>query len=708
MEASAIPTVSENELLDYILKVCKADKFETPREEARAHLEGVAKGVLRNGCIFKSDFVGGRMHGQGEMYWPDGQSYTGQFSHNLMEGEGVMRYNNGASYEGGMKGGLRDGKGTFTDKSGASYEGEWEMGVRKGHGHQVYSVENGASYTGLWLDDVRHGEGEMLYPSGNRYVGNWKQNIRHGQGEMHWVGRKERYVGEWCDGVQHGEGVHTWVSDSQPMPLMGECEAMGRSMAQVCVGAKDGFVNNRYSGTWVWGERHGHGIFYYSNGNVYEGHWEHNLKEGEGLYRLIDGTEFPAAWKDDRMCDPETGEPIDNRAQYMGIEKPLTDADRINSPLKSTNPNTLDLDFVLQEVEGARQRERELRHQEDPKILKKVEDLMFRSRAELADIYRYYCALGVTRPEECQSLSGHQFCQLCKDCQLPSKFFSLAIIDQMYREGNLTAGTSKLSLQMFITVLMKVAHVRYQELPNLYERCDFLINERVIPNAKVKTQDHFRHVLYKPVVQATIMKHQKKMGVLFQHYAAADLHSTAEAFLQTDTINLQEYLLCISDLGFIKREVDIMGDIKKQAAIEADGAAKYAKRAAITEKETKRKLVEQGIKTFYKPEFTTKQVYDTFTHSNLDSDWEQMDFFTLDTEMVLMEFLEGLARCAWLRHVKKHGDQEEPNEAVFAKELDMFLADCSGRFPYWSKYLSTLDEMTSFEKMPSKVAKAEL
>ena len=49
-------------------------------------LTGRAKGVLRNGCYFDADFFHGRMHGQGQMHWPDGQKYEGQFVHNWMEG----------------------------------------------------------------------------------------------------------------------------------------------------------------------------------------------------------------------------------------------------------------------------------------------------------------------------------------------------------------------------------------------------------------------------------------------------------------------------------------------------------------------------------------------------------------------------------------------------------------------------------------------
>ena len=104
---------------------------------------------------------------KGEMYWPDGQSYVGQFEYNYMSGQGLFTYPNGSTYEGAvlkaatiltltptltlfltritiliitlMKG-LRHGEGCFTDTSGASYTGSWIDGVRKGMGTQVQSL----------------------------------------------------------------------------------------------------------------------------------------------------------------------------------------------------------------------------------------------------------------------------------------------------------------------------------------------------------------------------------------------------------------------------------------------------------------------------------------------------------------------------------------------------------------------------------------
>jgi len=453
--------------------------------------------VLRNGCIFQSDFHNGRMHGPGEIYWPDGQSYVGQFSHNQMGGEGLFTYPNGSTYEGAVhqgghpecpytviitinldsspftgavQKGLRHGQGKFTDTSGANYVGAWEHGVRNGSGCQLYNFDSGATYSGAWKADERQGHGEMLYPSGNRYVGEWKKGIRHGEGEMHWEGRKERYIGQWCDGLANGHGEHTWLSPNTPMPPMGATQEFGLNLKQTSLGARDGMVDNRYAGQWSAGKRHGEGIFHYMDGTVYEGQWEKNMKHGAGIFRLVDGKFFASTWVHDRMRDPEDQAKVlpnkamlyTKREEEEAAEASMEGLDEAALLARTKASSGLDLEFVLKEVKGAHQRSRDLEVKEEVKNLKKVKDLMFRSRSELADVFRYYASLGVSRPEECNAMSNHQFCQLCKDCKLPTQSFGLPVIDQIYKEGVETAGTAHLSLQMFMTVLLKVAHLRFQ------------------------------------------------------------------------------------------------------------------------------------------------------------------------------------------------------------------------------------------------------
>merc|ERR1719238_2674324 len=153
-------------------------------------------------------------------------------------------------------------------------------------------------------------------------------------------------------------------------------------------------------------------------------------------------------------------------------------------------------------------------------------------------------------------MTNHQFCQFCKDCSIPTKFFPLPLIDQVYNEACAAASTAELSLVSFMTVVVKLAHLRYPEVPDLFIKVSSLLNDKIMPHAKASTKDQFRVVLYQPQAQAMLMKHRNKIEVVFKHYAATDLDSTPDAFTKTNTINLREFTLFLRECGFVKSEED--------------------------------------------------------------------------------------------------------------------------------------------------------
>lgn len=52
-----------------------------------------------------------------------------------------------------------------------------------------------------------------------------------------------------------------------------------------------------YKGEFCENKRHGHGVFYYVNGDIFSGNWENNLKHGFGTYRFADGSEYRGEWQ---------------------------------------------------------------------------------------------------------------------------------------------------------------------------------------------------------------------------------------------------------------------------------------------------------------------------------------------------------------------------------------------------------------------------
>jgi len=725
MDTDNNKVVDESEFVNFVLELNNITDFDNSApspeigHEMKQHMNGRARGMLRNGLYFDCNFEGGRMHGDGEIKWDDGQTYRGQFHYNWMQGQGVFTYPEGATYTGDIYKGLRHGKGTFVDLCGASYVGEWRQGKKHGMGIQEFNGEGTAIYTGEWVADERHGEGEMTFPSGSVYMGQWSHSERHGQGQMDWTAKRERYVGSWRHGKQQGDGEHTWLQESPPPiqepkppedaspvesrvttratnrpgdPKARRTKTASKKKDEEPGRGPDGKVNNRYSGQWDEGRRHGFGTFYYADGTSYEGQWVNNQKIGEGIFREASGSEYPSSWEGDRMRDPESGELLQHVTQLTRPDQHAEDATG-----GETGSSPFDLGFVMKELKGANQTSRELNEEPEATTLKKVQDLMFRVRADLGDIFRFYCALGVTRPEESYMLSNHQFCQFCKDCDIPSKFFPLAMIDQVYCEAAALAKSNELTLLMFMTVIMKMANLRYPEQPNLFARISSLVNQKILPKARASVKDEFRTVLYQPSAQSVLLKWNRKMQVVFKHYAATDLDSDAEAFLKINTMNLREYLHCLDEMSFIKQAEQLKDDLRSQAHIEARGQA-----AVDQEKKMKAReqalLKKQGVKKLYRPEFTLKEAFNTFNNANLESDWDQVSYYQLDTEMVLMEFLEGLSRLAWLRLCKKGEKEGTVGEELLAEYptvLDKMLSDVSSRFPHWVKYLNLLEDNTT-------------
>lgn len=123
-------------------------------------------------------------------------------------------------------------------------------------------------------------QGKMSYASGSVYQGQWEHDRKNGQGTMHWARTKEEYVGQWLNGHQHGVGMHTWLSSQSPTH---------RRQLREC-----------YAGQWHGGERHGQGVFLYANGSFYVGQWQHNLKHGQGEFVGEDGTRTVGEFVADR------------------------------------------------------------------------------------------------------------------------------------------------------------------------------------------------------------------------------------------------------------------------------------------------------------------------------------------------------------------------------------------------------------------------
>lgn len=150
--------------------------------------------LLVDGGYYEGEQLNGKRHGRGCFFFPNGDTYDGEWHHDHMTGKGIWMSINKGKYEGDFLDGERHGRGVYTHPDGGIYDGQWRYGYRYGKGIELYS--DGTVYDGDWAHDHRHGFGMQTCPSGNKYKGEFRNSEFHGWGEyISTKGTKRR--GQW-------------------------------------------------------------------------------------------------------------------------------------------------------------------------------------------------------------------------------------------------------------------------------------------------------------------------------------------------------------------------------------------------------------------------------------------------------------------------------------------------------------------------------
>ena len=124
-----------------------------------------------------------------------------------------------------------------------------------------YHGEDGSYYRGQVEDDKAEGYGEYRNSSGDVYKGQWHQGEKHGEGKMNYK-NGSYYHGHWEDDVGHGEGTFCWSEGSW------------------------------YAGGWKEDKLHGYGQFHWKDGCAYVGKYKEGKRAGVGTYYFKDGRKF--------------------------------------------------------------------------------------------------------------------------------------------------------------------------------------------------------------------------------------------------------------------------------------------------------------------------------------------------------------------------------------------------------------------------------
>jgi len=299
---------------------------------------------------FTGSLVDDLPHGRGEILYPDGRRYKGEFQLGRWHGEGLATFPNGDTYSGEYRLDQRHGDGEYRWKDGRIYKGQFFNDVR--HGIGFYQWRDGAVYRGEFWEGARQGKGEYIF-SGGRYKGDFRKGQYHGYGECTWEDGRV-YKGEWMEGMAHGQGVvidgigrilheGEWSHDEPvqdgTMPSDNSSTTSGPTKSQfenAIVGTLLPVVNEQlkdargrpgtFRGTVLRGMPHGVGFMVYSdevelfmtyqgfwdmgewqegrveykNGDYYHGDFMNDQRDGKGEYHWSDSRQYHGEWREDR------------------------------------------------------------------------------------------------------------------------------------------------------------------------------------------------------------------------------------------------------------------------------------------------------------------------------------------------------------------------------------------------------------------------
>jgi hypothetical protein len=134
--------------------------------------------IMKNGMIYEGNWLEGIIQGYGEIKWPSGNIYKGEFKSNKINGNGyLIWFDSSEKYIGQWTETYQNGLGIhiWYEPKGEQkflrnrYVGEWRSGFR--HGYGVFFYSNGSKYEGMWDQNYKHGFGVFTFHDGSQYVG---------------------------------------------------------------------------------------------------------------------------------------------------------------------------------------------------------------------------------------------------------------------------------------------------------------------------------------------------------------------------------------------------------------------------------------------------------------------------------------------------------------------------------------------------------
>jgi len=119
---------------------------------------------LDGSTFYFGNFVDGKLHGKGCIFWEGGARYKGEWNDGKREGKGTYIWANGDTYHGDFKNdGKKDGEGVFTYNDGDKFEGHYKNDERSGWGKMIWKTSE-FEYEGNFVNNEPEDSEKSLHP----------------------------------------------------------------------------------------------------------------------------------------------------------------------------------------------------------------------------------------------------------------------------------------------------------------------------------------------------------------------------------------------------------------------------------------------------------------------------------------------------------------------------------------------------------------
>lgn len=250
--------------------------------------------VYASGAKYKGQFRNGKIHGEGVLYFTNGNKYIGRWENQYRQGKGKLIFSNGDVYKGNFNKSRFSGKGTMEFKDGDKYVGNWKNDRQNGEG--TYHYSNGDRYEGTFDGGKLSGQGKMFYKDGAKYVGSWKNNYKDGKG-IYYKPDGSKLDGLWVSGKFANDKVEAESAEEETIVLKDELRDCNKLVCRNGIGVYTYGDGTKWIGEFKDGYPNGQGTCYYSNGDKYVGGWERHAPHTEGIMYYAHGRVLGAVWE---------------------------------------------------------------------------------------------------------------------------------------------------------------------------------------------------------------------------------------------------------------------------------------------------------------------------------------------------------------------------------------------------------------------------